>query len=114
MKTNSPADGEITVTLIPDIRDSKAWRYVPQELMTIQGWSSVAKYCYVPKGARKQGDGPIRQDMGMLVVYCANDNRRYYGFEDARINSELRMTVRLSDFHLRDEVIRKWEVCTTV
>ena len=105
----------MTQTIIPDARDLKPWRYLPQETMTTKGWSSIVKSVWVPKQMRTDGDGPINKDMGMLICYCANGERRFHGFVDARINSELRMTVYLFDFQMeRDEVIRKWEVCTTV
>ncbi len=103
------------MTITPDTRDLKPWRYVPSEMMTTRGWSSVIKSVWIPREMRKTGDGPIKQDMGMLICYCANGERHFHGFVDARINSELRMIACLFDFQMeRDEVIRKWKVCKTV
>jgi hypothetical protein len=97
-------------TVIPDVRDHKPWRYAPSMVMTLRGWSEVERYEYIPASARRD-DYPIRKEFGVLILHCANGETRHYGFEDARINSELRFTVRLSGFHFRDEVIRKWEAC---
>jgi hypothetical protein len=94
---------------IPDIRDAKPWRYLPDSLMTERGLSLVVRTVFVPPKARTPKDFPIISELGVLACDCANGEKRFFGFADARINSKLRMVVRLSDFHMRDEVIRKWE-----
>ena len=102
------------MTLIPDLCHQKLWRYAPDTVMTALGLSAVDRREFIPAAARKKGDCPIRPDLGVLALHCANGETRVFGFTEAKINSELRMVVKLSDFHLRDEVVRKWPVCQTI
>lgn len=101
------------------------WRYVPDAMLTvvatnpIRGQNSpVVSRRFIPISARQQGDGCIRQDMGMLVLTMANGHKAHYGFDGAQITSDLRMVVTRTEWtddpkSCGDEVIRnQWPIAT--
>ncbi len=82
-------------------------RYTPGHVMI----ASVMKRCPVmsarsyPPGTHPKGC-IIRQDC-TAVELVTDHGSRWFGFDKARINSELRMVVQ--GFDSRDEVRSKWE-----
>lgn len=84
-------------------------RYAPSHVHVL-GHGIVKATAYV---AHPPGNHPkncaIRNDMTALEIKTPVGRSRWYGFERAFINSELRMVV--IGFDARDEVRSKWEVC---
>ena len=101
----------------------KTYRYVPESIMTTVGEnplrgqiSQIVKSQFIPASARVAGDYCTVPTMGVLVMTTANGKTRVYGFDDGKINSELRMIVTRKEWtadpdSCRDEVIRKqWPI----
>jgi len=89
-------------------------RYVPQSILArVQGggWAEQPVLQVVSYPPRKHPEGcPLRPEC-TAVELKTHWSSRWFGFEEAHINSELRMVV--SGFSADDEVRMKWEVCTT-
>lgn len=85
-------------------------RYAPDKVIIAQAMKLCPVIQYVVHPPHTH-NGPIKANYLALECKTAHGSR-WFGCEAAWINSELRMvTVGFDD---RDEVRRKWEVCTTV
>ncbi len=80
-------------------------RYAPKSVLIAgAGEVPVIRYVVHPAGAHP---GPIRQDMIALELVTPRGSR-WYGVEDAYINSQLRMVV--VGTNRRDEIRMKWPI----
>lgn len=89
-------------------------RYAPDRVIIVLGkgfaWCPVVQYIAHPPGqaaGARPANCPINSDMVALECVTAHGSR-WFGCEQAYINSELRMVT--IGFDARDEVRRKWEV----
>ncbi len=91
----------------------RAWRYAPQQV-TVHAddrllWLNVESYVAYPPG-KHPSECPIEQTLWALQMRSGTLHfySRWWGFEEAKINSELRMIVR--GFSSNDEVRMKWDL----
>ena len=83
-------------------------RYIPEELMTTKGMSKVARYIIYPPGNPRPAS-PIVKELTAVACHMFNGLIRWFGFQHAHINSELRLVVR--GFPEGFEEVSKWEEC---
>lgn len=86
--------------------DSTTWQYAPTEVFADRRRQLVIESLYHPAGTHPKS--PIDNAMGALELVTPSGARRWYGVDEAMINSELRMIVRGHD--TRDEVRHRWQV----
>lgn len=87
-------------------------RYAPSRVLIVRGRKAghlpVKTYRVFPPNAHPVGCPIVAS---LTALECVTEwGSRWWGFERAYINSELRMVV--SGFGARDEVRREWDVCT--
>lgn len=83
-------------------------RYIPEELMTHRGRSRVTRIFFYPPGSHPK-DCPIVKELTAVACHLVNGRVRWFGFQHARINSELRGVIQ--GFPEGYEEVQKWEVC---
>lgn len=83
-------------------------RYAPESVLIAgKGLRVVQTYATYPEG-KHPPESPLKPDCVALELRT-QDGSRWYGFQKAWINSELRMVVQ--GFDARDEVRRHWQAC---
>lgn len=91
------------------------WRYAPKRILTItHGYQPVSQYIVHPPGGRP--GCPIVPTMTALELIPVIGRSQWFGVEEAKINSELRMVARGGFINPRNELARTsiWEVCTEI
>jgi hypothetical protein len=77
--------------------------------MTTEGNLPVLQAAFYPMGTRRPNHCPIVKNTGVLELKTAKQSR-FYGCDNAYINSELRMVV--VGCNDKDEVRMKWPICS--
>lgn len=87
------------------------WRYVPKTVMTLHhGERPVVRAVAHPPGAHPPGI-PIVAGATALQLITDTGASQWFGVEDARINSELRMVARGGFINPRNVLARRWKPC---
>lgn len=83
-------------------------RYAPSHVIIARAMKLLPVRQYIAHPPNTHPASPIKNEMTALEL-VTDKGSRWFGCEQAYINSELRMVV--IGFDSRDEVRSKWEVC---
>jgi hypothetical protein len=85
------------------------WRYAPTTLLTIShGRQPVIRAVVHPAGTHSSA---IRKDMMALELIPAAGRPQWFGVDDARINSQLKMVACGGFINPRNELAKLWKPC---
>lgn len=84
------------------------WRYAPSKVLNIRyGWLPVARYVAHPAGTHEAS--PIINSFVALELIDSAGVSHWYGVDEAKINSELRMIARGGFINPVNELARSWK-----
>ena len=96
----------MNVTMTIKENNTMIYKYAPTQAMSLDhGMIQVIKWQSFPPFNHPM-DSPIKDDYTLLVLTLSDNSKRFWGCQDAYINSELKMVVVFGD-DLTDEVILK-------
>lgn len=110
------------IIMLPPVEIDRTPRYAPARVIIVNsrsleagkgrvaGWNCAVLEFFAHQPGNHPAETPNWIKPELTALECkTQQGSRWYGFEKAYINSELRMVV--VGFNSRDEVLRGWEVC---
>jgi len=90
------------------------WHYAPKTIMTMRdGTRPVASARIYPPG-QHPAESPIVKSVTAVQLINDRGSSRWYGFDDARIASNLRLVACGGFINPRNEIAKDWKRCGKV